>query len=200
MLASDREGVARAFVIARHVPLQAVQHFFAVQRGLNVLEMQQQPQFKTGHRSNGLKYDRLPGLVPELAIQRGRQRQRLVVAVVPVPVKHGIHLLKRAALDVLAVVALFKQRLGVLHHLDGSGSQCAGLHLHMGCVQAVRGANLTKIVRLGLAALRNDQDAVVTRPLPLLALKLLALALLRRMVAGHQCGNPRGWLKKGTPP
>ena len=26
------------------------------------------------------------------------------------------------------------------------------------------------------------------------------LALLRRMVAGHQCGNPRGWLKKGTPP
>ena len=44
-----RERVTRTFVIARHVQLEAAHHFITMQRGPNVLKMQQQPQLKTGH-------------------------------------------------------------------------------------------------------------------------------------------------------
>ena len=69
MFTSDCECVARAFVIARNVEFEAAHHFVAMQRGLNIFVVEQQPQFKTGYRGSGLKTDQLLGIVLELAIQ-----------------------------------------------------------------------------------------------------------------------------------
>ena len=92
MLAGDRERVARTFVVPWNVQLEAAHHFITMQWSLNVLKMQQQPQLKTGHGSNGLKGHWLLGIVSELAIERGSQRQSLVIAFMIITVKHCIDL------------------------------------------------------------------------------------------------------------
>ncbi|MNF15350.1 hypothetical protein D3C80_2179240 [compost metagenome] len=51
-------------------------------------------------------------------------------------------------------------------------------YLHTGGVQAIGGAYLLEIQRLGLAAFRDDQDAVMARTLALLALQILLLTRL----------------------
>ena len=84
------------------------------------------------------------------------------------------------------LVSELKQFLGVLHHLNGGGAELTGTHLDIGRVQAVGLPDLAEIIRLGLAALRDDQDAVIAGASRQLAFKLLTLALFRGIVARHQ--------------
>ncbi len=70
--------------------------------------MEQQPQLKTGYRGNGLKTDRLLGIVLELAIQRRGQCKRIVITVVVITVKNRVDFLERAALNVLVTVTILE--------------------------------------------------------------------------------------------
>lgn len=108
MFAGDCECVARAFVIAWNVQLETAHHFITIQRSLNVFIVKQQPQLETGHRGNGLKTDRLPGIALELAIQRRGQCKSIVITVVVITVKNRVDLLECAALNVLVAVAILE--------------------------------------------------------------------------------------------
>ena len=108
-----------------------------------------------------------------------------------VTVKHGIDLLERTTLNVLIAVAILKQYFRILHNLNWRGPQLARLNFHVGSVQAMGSANLEKVIRLGLAALGDDQDPVVAGTPPLLTLQLLLLALFWGIVARHQCFSPK---------
>ena len=103
-----------------------------------------------------------------------------------VAVKNSVHLLECARLDVLVLVAELEQFPGVLHHLDGRGAELAGTHLDIGRVQPVGLPNLAEIVGFGLAAFRDDQDAVIAVTPRQFAFELLTLALFRGIVARHQ--------------
>ena len=74
------------------------------------------------------------------------------------------------------------------------------MHLDVGRVQSEGRPDFPEVVGLGLAAFGDDQDAVVAGATALLALQLLALPLLGRVIAGHQCCRLSVWLRKGTPP
>ena len=100
-----------------------------------------------------MKRDRPLGIVPELAVQRGCQRQSLVIAFMAITVKHGIDLLERTTLNVLIAVTILKQFFRILHNLNWRSPQPARLNFHVGGVQAMGSANLEKIVRFRLAAL-----------------------------------------------
>ena len=100
-------------------------------------------------------------VIPKFAVQRLHHRHGIKVAAVIVAVKNSVHLLEGARLDVLMLVSELKQFLGVLHHLNGGGAELTGTHLDIGRVQAVGLPDLAEIIRLGLAALRDDQDAVI---------------------------------------
>ena len=70
--------------------------------------VEQQPQLETGYRGNGLKTDRLLGIVLELAIQRRGQCKRIVITVVVITVKNRVDFLERAALNVLVTVTILE--------------------------------------------------------------------------------------------
>ena len=108
MLAGYRKCIARAFVVARNMQFQATHHNVSVQWGLDVLEVQQQPQLKTGHRRNRLKDNGLLDVVLKLAIQGRSQIQCIEIAAMVIAVKYGIDPLERAPLDVLVAVAIFE--------------------------------------------------------------------------------------------
>lgn len=118
-----------------------------------------------------------------------------------VAIKYGVDMLKGARLDTLVQVASLKQILRVLHHLDWFCAQLARRHRDIGDGQPRVDANLVEIQRLGLAAFRDDQNAVTTRAVSLpLALQLLVLALLWGVVAPHQSVAPICPLMMGTAP
>lgn len=85
---------------------------------LNVLVVQQQPKFEARHRSNGLEDDGLLVVVPELAIERRGEIQRIEVGGMVIAVEHGVDLLESTGLDMLMPVAVFEQFPGIFDHLD----------------------------------------------------------------------------------
>ena len=165
---------------------QAAHHLVTVQRMLNIFVVQQEPKLEARYRGNCTKHHRLFGVIAHLAVERGRQLERVEIGAMVITVEHSIDLLKGARANPFVRVAVFKQVTGVLHHLDGFGAQFTRLHFDIGSVQPVRRADLLEVQRFGFAAFGDDQDAIVGGALILLSLQLHALALARVIVAGHQ--------------
>ena len=180
------ESASHPFAVLWNANFQAVHHFVTVQRVLNVFVVQQEPKLEARYRGNGAKHHCLFGVIAHLAVERGRQLERVEVGAMVITVEHGIDLLEGAWANLLVRVAVLKQVTGVLHYLDGLGAQFTRLHFDVGGVKSVRRADLLEVQRFGFAAFGDDQDAIVGGALILLSLQLHALALARVIVAGHQ--------------
>ena len=72
-----------------------------------------------------------------------------------------IDLVKASGANASVQIAIFKQLLGITHHLDGRSAQLTRLHRHIGGMELMRGANLFQIQRLSFATFGHDQNSGV---------------------------------------